>query len=408
VLKTRFAPAVLAMLAAQPAFAQQEALQVIAPGEAPIKSTSDKQIRNNMDEAEAAALLNAWIVIKRHPDVALKVRNLTGEQNAKLAEGLKQRCQATLLNYDADKKLRKLSARYRFDCNLLDIQTDIDRVIRTAGPAVDGPARPRLASFFIVQEVLNQTTRDDDNDHKASAMARQGVTSATKGTTSYSSDDRRKVTVSEGYGDGGGAANDSVSIRDQNKGRGRTSTTDSSDVTARVETASKSSGRTITFAVDQKYRPASPELLNAALTDVFKNGRTKINHYGDIFSQCPGPNPDQVTSQYGRSREDLSTPVRTGILNAVRKCQFKYMLLGDALIDTTQSDPATGQPKVSVVLTAKVWDISDNFPEVVATVQKTGTASNSNFNIAKSDAMFQASQRVGEEVLSRLSAEGVR
>jgi len=45
---------------------------------------------------------------------------------------------------------------------------------------------------------------------------------------------------------------------------------------------------------------------------------------------------------------------------------------------------------------------------LVASIQKTASASNPNLNMARSEAIFQASQRVGEEVLSRLSAEGIR
>jgi len=411
VLKSRYFSTLLVpavALVSAPAMAQVEQLQVIVPGEIPMDSTGNRAIRESLAQTEAAALQNAWIVIKRHPDIALKVRNLTIEQNAALAQGLKPRCQSVMLNYDLDKKLKRLQARYRFDCNLLDIETDIDRLVRSAGPVEGGPARPRIATFFIVKEVASLTSYDQDIDRQAKAMASQGVSKNDRVSVSYNADLRSRQSSTEGYGEGHAAVNDSLSTRNQEKGRAQVSSTENSDVTAREEASLKASGRTISRAAEQGYRPASPEQLNATLSDVFKNGRSRITHYGDIYSQCPGPNPDTVTAEFGRKSEDLSTPVRTGIINAVRKCGFKYVLLGDALVDTTQPDPSTGSPRVSVILTARIWDVSDSFPEVVATVQKTASASNSNFNIAKSDAMLQASQRVGEEVLSRLSAEGVR
>jgi len=398
----------LALGVATPALAQSEPLQIIAPGEVPLPTGGSKALNAALADAEQAALINAWIVVKRHPDVALKVRNLSVEQNNALAQGLKPRCQSTMLNYEVDKKLKRLNARYRFDCNLLDVEMDIDRLVRSAPPSENAPSRPRLATFFIVKEVASQTVHDADIDRYARSTSRTGTTQRDTSTTTYNADMRARLTAREGYGEDSGAVSDSMTTRNQNKGRVKLDSTTGSDVSSVNEASLRSNGRTITRAADQAYRPASPEQLNANLTDVFKNARTRINHYADIYGQCPGPNPDSVTAEFGRKSEDLTTPVRTGIQQALRKCGFRYMLLGDALVDTTQADATTGSPRVSVVLTAKIWDIGDTFPEVVATVQKTASASNSNVNLAKNEAMFQASQRVGEEVLSRMSAEGVR
>jgi hypothetical protein len=141
---------------------------------------------------------------------------------------------------------------------------------------------------------------------------------------------------------------------------------------------------------------------------VFKNASVRIFHYADIAGDCPGPNPDSVAKEYGSKSEDLSSSVRTGIQKALANCKFKYMLLGDATFDTGQLDSVTGTPKVSVILRTKIWSIGDGFPEVLATVERTASASNPDLSVARSAAMFQAAQRVGEEVLSRLTAEGVR
>ena len=71
-------------------------------------------------------------------------------------------------------------------------------------------------------------------------------------------------------------------------------------------------------------------------------------------------------------------------------------------------DSVTGSPQYSVILRAKIWDITEQFPETIGSIQKDATASNSNPNLARVNAVQQAAQRTGEEMLSRLSAEGVR
>ncbi|NBU79713.1 MAG: hypothetical protein EBS50_11700, partial [Sphingomonadaceae bacterium] len=106
------AAAALLASTSTPAMAQSEALQMIVTGDVALESTSGKAVNAGLAEAEKAAFNNAWIVIKRHPEVGLKVRNLTLEQNGAVVQGLKQRCAPpTMITYVVDKKLKRLSAR---------------------------------------------------------------------------------------------------------------------------------------------------------------------------------------------------------------------------------------------------------------------------------------------------------
>jgi hypothetical protein len=404
-----FAAAALLASISTSAMAQSEALQMIVTGDVALESTSGKAVNLGLAEAEKAAFNNAWIVIKRHPDVGLKVRNLTLEQNGAVVQGLKQRCAPpTMITYVVDKKLKRLSARYRIDCNLPDVLVEVDGVIRASAPAQNLGSRPKIAAFFIVKEIETTTSFDPNIDRSARATARAGVSQSDKSSATYQSDTRSRSAVREGYGETAGSVTDTYSSRDQEKGKVSASSTSSSQVSATEEATFKAQGRTVVRAADIKYRSASPEAINSNLTDVFKNASVRIFHYADISGDCPGPNPDTVAKEYGSKAEDLSSPIRTGIQKALANCQFKYMLLGDATVDTGQLDSVTGTPKVSVVLRTKIWSIGDGFPEVLATVERTASASNPDLGIARSAAMFQATQRVGEEVLSRLTAEGVR
>lgn len=398
----------LFLAAAHPAFAQVEALQVIVPSEVRLESTSKKGIGQGLVQAEQEAFANAWMVLKRNPEIGLKTRNLSAEQNTWLAQGLKQHCQSVMIDYAVDKKLKLLSTRYRFDCNLLDVQTSIDSVIRASARAPSDVERPKIATFFIVKEVDSRTTYDANVTRSNKTSVKGDASQSDSANFSYNTDVRSRQSSKEGYGESAGAVTDSLSLRDQQKGQGKGSSSMTTEYATNEETSLQSSGQTISKAADQKYRAASPEDLNSNLTDVFKNGGARINHYADISQNCPGPDHDAVVREFGSTSEDLSTPVRNGIQTAVKKCGFRFLLLGDATVDATQLDPITGSPKVSVIMRAKIWDMGSDFPEVLATVQKNASASNENVNLARSEAVFQVSQRVGEEVLSRLSAEGVR
>jgi hypothetical protein len=399
----------LAVTPFAPAIAQMDPLQVIVTGDAILDGTGSKSVAKGLEETENLAFGNAWIVMKRNPEISLKVRNLTTEQNGAVVSELKQRCAPPIMiNYAVDKKLKRLSARYRFDCNLPDILVGVDNVIRASSPVQTQSSKPKVAAFFIVKEIASTTQYDPDVDRSAKANARIGVTQRDSASASYQSDARSRQTSREGYSERDGSVSDSYSSRDEEKGRMKSNSTSSSDITAAEEASYKAQGRTTNKAADILYRSASPESINSNLTDVFKNASVRIFHYADISGDCPGPNPDQIAKEYGAKAEDLSSSIRVGIQKAVAACQFKYMLLGDATVDTGQVDNVTGFPKVSVVLRTKVWGIGDGFPEVLATVERTASASNPDLGLARSAAMFQVAQRVGEEVLSRLTAEGVR
>lgn len=401
--------AALALSPFAPAIAQMDSLQVIVSGDAILDGTGSKSVAKGLKETENLAFGNAWIVIKRNPEISLKVRNLTVEQNGAVVSELKQRCAPPIMiNYAVDKKLKRLSARYRFDCNLLDVLVGVDNVIGTSSPVQPQSNKPKVAAFFIVKEIASTTQYDPDVDRSAKANARSAVTQRDTASANYQSDTRLKQTATESYSERVGSVSDSYTTRDQEKGRMKSSSTSSTEITEDEEASFKAQGRTINKTADTIYRSASPESINSNLTDVFKNASVRIFHYADISGECPGPNPDQVAKEYGTKAEDLSSSIRIGIQKAVAKCEFKYMLLGDATVDTRQVDNVTGFPKVSVVLRTKVWGIGDGFPEVLATVERTASASNPDLGLARSAAMFQAAQRVGEEVLSRLTAEGVR
>jgi len=397
-------------MGASTSMAQVQSIQIVVSGEVALESTSSKGIIEGLDRAKGEAVKNAWRVIKMRPDIGLKVRNLNADQNTMIANDLRASCQIMTVDQIADKKLKLMSARFRFDCNQQDVQISIDNVIRTSGVTapVSGKPRLRLATFFIVREVAGTAIYDPNIERSSSASARAGVTASDKLSGSYKSDTRERTTGSEGYGESAGKINDSYSERQQARGSATASVNRTAEVNISESQTEQSKGRTINKAADFKYRSASPEELNASLTDVFKNAGAKIVSYSDIISSCPGPDPDLIAKQYGAKTDDLSTVTRTAIINAARSCGFTYLAIGDALLDGTQTDSVTGSPQYSVILRAKIWDISEQFPETIGSIQKDASATNSNPNLARVNAVQQAAQRTGEEMLSRLSAEGVR
>lgn len=420
------AMALAALMIASPAWAQVEPIQVIVPGEAPVASTSRKAVIEGLKSAEDEGAKNAWRVIKMRPDVALKVRNFTPDQNAAIVGALRSQCQVLMIDHVVDKKLKRVAGRFRYDCNQQDVIVAVDQQLRqTPHSAPDaGGQRPRIASFFLVKEVESMTTFDADIDRSNSASVRAGVTSTSSAVAERQSDERvrargsetSRVAGTESWSESNGRLTEGLTVQERSngalrveaRGKSRESATASVETVTSVANAEKQQGRTIHRAAVAKYRSASPEELNATLTDVLKNAGVRIVQYSDIQASCPGPSPDQIAREFGQKDEDLSSATRTAIVRAARACGFKYLVIGDALVDGSLSDPVSGAPRSSVVMRAKVWRIDEQIPEVLGAIQKEASAINSNVNLARANAVFQGAQRTGEEILARLTAEGVR
>ncbi len=408
------------------AHAQVEAIQVIVPAAAALDSDSSKLLPDGIQRAKLDGAVNAWRVIRMRPDLSLKVRNLTQEQNAQLSSSLLGSCQILLLDRNFDKKLKTLSARFRFDCNQQDIQVAIDNLTRSSTVATTdrGGGRLRLAAFFLVKEVASTTDYDPTIDREHATHARQGVDNTTVTEDRFRGSGKSRVGVSarvassEGYGDAQGRVDDSYQENLTVSGRADVATHTKEALTTSSVTdvgdvqSVKARGTTVRRATDLKYRNMSSEGLNAELSDVFRNAGIKITHYTNIFADpCVGkqaPNPDLVARSFGAVDQDLSTDVMNRLVAAIRQCGFQYLVVGDALVDGSMHDDVTGSPKYTVHVKAKILDVSDRFADVVATLQKDGSASNPTATKALSDAMFEASQRTGEEVINRLSGAGVR
>ena len=422
-----FAGSLYALAYSTPISAQTEIIQIIVPASAQLESTSNSAIINGIEASKTEARKNAWRAIKARSDISLKVRNLTVDQNALIADTLRDSCQIMLLDQSVDKQLKSLATRFRFDCNQQDIYQSIDNLLRTSTPVngvVANGTKLRLATFFIVKEVSAGTNYDPNINRMSKGTEQVSVSQTDKTNARINSDNKSKVTYSgkvqstEGYGETPGSVTDSYGengnskTRVQVKGKLRAESTVSSEVSAAHEQSSRSEGRVINQAADFKYRSISPEDLNTNLTDVFRNAGIKITHYAQIVSDpCVGataPKPDKVTQAYGNTSEDLSTAILNGIIVAVRSCGFNHLAIGDALVDGSVVDSVTGSPKYTVNVRAKILDISERFPETLATLQKDASSSNPTASKAKLDAIFLASQRAGEEIINRLSAQGVR
>ena len=399
-LKTMAAAAALNLGGA--ALAQNQQIQLIVAADVAAPKTSGAGLIEAQDRAKVEAARSAWALIRQRPDIRGKITRLAAADEETMAQFVGTACIFTPLDSAVNKKLKRLAARFRVDCNQKQIQ---DRINSLVGPGL--PIK-QLATFFLVKEVAGRTEYDPSIVRTAGRSTSFSAAADAASSSQTRSDQRTKNEAQEKWREGRGGIAESNQERIQSKGRESASASARMNVETNASATNTSDGRTTRTAMTQTYRNASPEEFNSSLANVFSREGLRITSYADIVSQCAGPDPDTVAREYGSKADELPNTVRNSILAAVKKCEFEYILIGWAELDGSLVSSVTGNPTYSVNTRAKVFYLGGRFPEEIPVDPKGSSASNSNPNTARMQAVNEAAERVAEELITRLSARSAQ
>lgn len=106
---------------------------------------------------------------------------------------------------------------------------------------------------------------------------------------------------------------------------------------------------------------------------------------------------------------DLSPSTMRAVVLSMRKAQIPLFVIATLDVGAPGVDSASGLPRASVSVTARVLDLTGNLPREVASVpviQKSGVADNNQDAVNKG--LKEASLAAATEVVSRLNAAGIR
>ena len=395
-LKTGAAFAVLNFAGA--AFAQSQQIQLIVAVDVPAPKTSGAGLAEAQERAKLEAARSAWAQVRQRADIRGKITRLPVADEETMAQFLGTSCIFTPLDSAVDKKMKRLAARFRVDCNQKDIQNRINSLV---GP---GLAIKKLATFFLVKEVAGRTEYDPSIVRTAGRSTSFNAAADAARSSQTQSDQRTKNESQEKWREGRGGIAESNQERIQSKGRESANASASMNVETNASATNTSDGKTTRTAMTQTFRNASPEEFNASLDNVFSRAGIRINSYADIVASCPGgPDPDKIAREYGDKADELPSKVRNDIFKTVKECRFDYILIGWAELDGTMTSSVTGNPSYSVNTRAKVYNLKETVPEEIPVDPKGSSASNSNLNTARMQAVNEAAERVAEELITRLT-----
>lgn len=391
-----------ALALCSPALAQNQQIQLIVAVDVPAPKTSGAGLTEAQERARVEAARLAWAQARQRPDIRGKITRLAAADEETMAQFLGTTCVSTPLDFAVDKKLKRLAARFRVDCNQKDIQ---DRINALVGPGL--PIK-RLATFFLVKEVAGRTEYDPSIIRSSGQSNSFSAATSSASTSKTQSDQRTKNESQEKWREGRGGIEEGMQERNQSRGQESASASARMNLDTNASVTNTSSGKTTRTAMTQTYRNASPEEFNASLANVFSREGLKINNYADIVAACAGPDPDKIAREYGDKADELPATLRNAIFKTVKECGFEYILIGWAELDGSMVSSVTGYPSYNVNTRAKVYYLGERVPEEIPVDPKGSSASNSNPNTARMQAVNVAAERVAEEMITRLTARSTQ
>jgi len=419
---------------ATPVLAQVTQTQVIVSGTTPVKSTSASAVRDAAPDALNAAYRNAWRLMSTRPEFANKVQTLPAGSDDEIIASMKNECTVNALDQDVDKTARTLSARYRFDCRTQNLQGVIlainSRASGASAAAMNGQGSTIVFLFFAERD---KTRTDHDPNVSRSDANGETTSSASRTTTAASFEASAKLKATsknaelEKRGTSGGTTaqiDKQLAVAKMNaEGSSSAEVSGTHDARSETQRIERYSGQTIHASADYVREISRPDKLDASLKEVFLTSKiVSLADYADVegdscstTANVPVPSMEQIEGDLRSLRPDqalaLPPATRGKVIAVLRACEIPYLATAVAKIGIPDSDPVTGQVRVSVDVTAQVLKIpslnAPGLPKTVGSVTRQVSGIGQDDTVAAGNALSAAARIVGEETLNMLSVRGV-
>lgn len=156
-----------------------------------------------------------------------------------------------------------------------------------------------------------------------------------------------------------------------------------------------------------EYRILSADGVDTSMNQVLTAAGFEVVGYEDVVSECGGTEPRDIKNEFTKSNE-ISRIARRNAIKGARDCDVSYFAIGTLDVGLSEIDPVTGNQRTYVSVKSQVWNIDKRLPRKVASVgpvQYQGLGPNA--RVAQTNALIQAAENVGNEIVNQLNAKGL-
>lgn len=398
--------------------------QVTVSGTVPAKSDSRSALQKARPEALAAAKRNAWMVLRTRSELASDgAVDFGRDQDEQMIQQMDDICasdQVVDLDQTYDKKLGRLTFRFRFACDQQRLTAAVRNINRANNPGALAVRQYRasVVTFFLAsEEVSVEEFAETVNRRERDSF---GVSTRHQAASESSSDSRIKgaARAENGedvrYSESSGRIAENVSTNANVKARLQTSraaeASASSDSNVTLSRDQQSGGSRIRRSAEVTRRLSAPQGVDKAMTQVFRTSDYEVKTY-DLIEDCGGPKREDIQSQLRALApdENLELPSRTrrSVLDSARKCAAapRFLVEGYAKIGAPLVDNATGNPRITVYASVAIYDVTTG-ALLSTTQEKPFVGIGRDEGEARSVALGDAGNAIAREALALLERAG--
>jgi hypothetical protein len=300
--------------------------------------------------------------------------------------------ESTVIAEDDNKKEFKYTVVVRASLNVANLRNEVQGN-SAVGQAADSE-KSMLSFVFVSREVDSQKTFDDrvykrsEESAQLSGRIAAQETSATKEKTS----EGESVTRSrvDTHGSRTQQRDDKLSV----------------DASMKAVATSETGGSTTRKASETTWRLIPSANLNTVFIAQFSQAGYEVVEAAMVESDAF--KVADVEADY-RSGNDLQAKTVRSIAAGMREASVPYVALGTLDVGLPAKDPQTGQMRVSVTVTAKVWDVTKPIPRTKSAVGPvTYSGVGENADMARGVALKLAASNAAQELTSRMNTMGIR
>jgi hypothetical protein len=290
--------------------------------------------------------------------------------------------EATVVNEQDRTDVKQYSVTIRVTLNMPALNSAIKESSAVANVAKSG--KSKLTFLFVARQSSDLTTYDPH------VFKRVDTSFKTNGSNS---------------GAENGTEGETVTKTQVSTNAAKTS---SSTSLANASTQVESGGSTVRKVAEVSYRLFPISSLDAVFGNSFKTAGFRVIEATDVEPYSGGKLHVAAVQADYKTSLDLKSQTLVDVEAGLRNAQIPYLALGTLDVGFASPDPATGLIRVSVIVNAKIMDLTDTIPETVATVgpvQYNGLGPTE--TEAQTNALKLAAQNASHDLISQLTNAGI-
>lgn len=247
-------------------------------------------------------------------------------------------------------------------------------------------AEKSLMTFVFVARQQRSATSFED---------RVTVRKDTSDRESTTYDEKRKTAETERVRRTGVSTSDSIE--------------ESTDSTRDTSSVTTTGGKTVRQADEIEWTVTRAAEINSVMTGTFANAGFEVVDAEYVEGESNGLlSVDAIRQDYSHG-DDLAPLTQRNMVNGVKAAGIPYIAIGTLDVGMRDTDPATGNKRVTVTVSGQVLDLTGRFPRKVSAVGPVQfSALGQDESIARVNALKKAAENAAQQLMNELNAKGVK